>query len=790
MLRPGRRHLPVLAIVAAVLVANGPYLVGPFHSSPSLLYSGMSVHTGGSLLAGNPSIDPTDGFQAQALGRRAALELLHLRLPWWNQYEGLGMPLAGNMQSAALFPLVFLELWPWGLLASHVVLEAAAGIATYLLLRRLSVSTAPATAAGCAFALNGTFSWFAHAPVNVVATLPMALLGIEMARHAARAARTGGWILVALALALAVYAGFPETAFIDGLLMVVWTAARLPGLTRSAAARFGAKLGVGALIAGLLAAPLLVAFLDDLRGADVGGHGGALATASVPAAGAAQWAMPYFLGPIFGYVQHGQPADLYAVWGNTGGYVSLVVVALALVGTAGAGGGRYRLLRVGLGGWAVVCSARIFGAGWAITLLNLIPGVDRTAFYRYCPPAVELALVVLAALGLEDLAARSRRQRAGWLAGAAAASGVVIMVVAGQADTVTGHGSTAVAGLLGPWRQASLGWALFGLAAILAAALLAARRVVVTLSALVAADAVLLFAVPEFSAPRHGSIDVAAVAYLRQHVGLQRVYAMDGSLQPNYGSYFGVAEIDSNDAPVPGPWARYITERLDTNADPINFTGSTRRSPTGPSAEASLLDRLDSYRAAAVRYVIAPPDLLLPRPLVRVWSDAQTVVYEIPGAAPLFQARGGPCRLRATGGATVRVGCSHPAVLIRRVLDEPGWRATTGGRDAPIAAFGGAFQAVHLPAGATTVRFSFRPPHLAAAEAAWACGWALVAASVLARTGSRSRFRLRRPRAPADAGTAGPSAWPATSCRLWFWTPRPVQPERPSPAPGSDGGAT
>lgn len=741
-IRPGRRHLPVLAIMAVAVVANGPYLVGSFHSSPALLYSGLGVHTGGSLLAGDPSIDPNDGFQAQALGWRAAVDLIHFRLPWWNPYEGSGMPLAGNMQSGALFPLVFLELAPWGLLVSHVVLEAAAGIATYLLLRRLGLSALPATAAGCAFALNGTFSWFAHAPVNVVATLPICLLGVEMARREAGRGRAGGWVLLALGLALSVYAGFPETAFIDGLLMMVWAAARLPGLARGEVYRFTAKVGGGAVIAGLLAAPLLVAFLDDLRGADVGGHSGALATASVPAAGAVQWGMPYYLGPIFGYVQHGQPASLYTVWGNTGGYVSLAVVMLALIGAGGAASaGCYRALRGVLAAWVLVCSARIFGAGWAVALLNLIPGVDRTAFYRYCPPSIELALVVLAGLGMQDLAGRrTRRRRVAWLAGGAALSGAVIVVLVGQASPLTDRLVGAGTAPLQLWRQASVGWALFCVAALLAAGLLPARWILSALSAVVALDAVVLFAVPEFSAPRRGTLDVAAVVYLRSHLGNQRVYAMGGVLQPNYGSYFGVAEIDSNDAPVPGPWASYIRGRLDPNADPVNFTGFTRRDPAGPSAEDALLRHLGAYRAAAVRYVVVPAGVSLPAPLVRVWSDPLVAVFELPGAAPLFQTEGGRCRLDATGAAAVTVTCTTPAVLVRRVLDEPGWRATAGGKPIRVASYQQTFQSVSVPAGTEKVEFGFEPPHLALAEAAWAAGWAVTGLGALVRLGAAGRL--------------------------------------------------
>ena len=58
----------------------------------------------------------------------------------------------------------------------------------------------------------------------------------------------------------------------------------------------------------------------------------------------------------------------------------------------------------------MVALGRTFGLEPLITLWNLIPGVSYTAFVRYAPPSWELAFVILAARGLEDLACR-RSQR-------------------------------------------------------------------------------------------------------------------------------------------------------------------------------------------------------------------------------------------------------------------------------------------------------------------------------------------------------------------------------------------
>ena len=122
-------------------------------------------------------------------------------------------PNDGFMQSAALFPPRLLLAFSNGRLYEHVLLELVAGLCTYVLLRRLALARWASAAAGVAFALDGTFAWFSHAPVNPVASLPMLLLGIELAYAATVAGRRGGFAPMAIAGALSVYAGFPEVAY-------------------------------------------------------------------------------------------------------------------------------------------------------------------------------------------------------------------------------------------------------------------------------------------------------------------------------------------------------------------------------------------------------------------------------------------------------------------------------------------------------------------------------------------------------------------------------------------------
>jgi uncharacterized membrane protein YfhO len=106
----------------------------------------------------------------------------------------------------------------------------------------------------------------------------------------------------------------------------------------------------------------------------------------------------------------------------------------------------------------------------------------------------------------------------------------------------------------------------------------------------------------------------------------------------------------------------------------------------------------------------------------------------------------------AAGTDLVTVTCPHPAVLTRRVQFMAGWSASVDGHPVAVehAATGpsGLFQQVTVPAGRSTVRFSFLPPYAVPATAVAAVASAAVVGSWLAE-----RRRARR-RAQAQSGAA------------------------------------
>jgi hypothetical protein len=718
---------PIILIAIAVVAVNTPPLLGIVTTSPLQMFSGLQAGQTSQALPGLPTIDPNAGYLTFAVGHLAASDLLHAHLPWWNPYEGLGTPLAGGMQPAAFFAPTLLLQNPTGFVAFHIVLEVTAGWSTYFLLRRLGIGRSVATAGGVAFGLCGTLAWLANAAANPVPFLPLALLGVEQALDAARDRDSGGWAVLGLALGLSVVAGFPETAYLNGLLVATWASVRLATLG-SARWRAASKLALGLAVGALLSAPTLVAFLDYLPHADVGAHSGAFGGLSLPAAGLPQTLLPYGYGPIFGF-HSVNSTTLDDVWGGIGGYVSAALLVCATVGLVGR---RCRPLRLVLGAWIALALMKTFGLEPIAGLVTRLPGLDQIATYRYGAPSWEMAVVVLAAFGLDDMA--KRRVRPLVILGAGVTTlGLVTGAMAAMWPVL----SDAVGGAHRHlWTLASGAWAGGTVIAITTLGLIIAlQRRPRTVSArherlggalrvimvsVVALDATLLFAAPLLSAPTQTGVDTRAVRYLQAHLGLYRFAVLGPIITPNFGAYYNIAELNTNDVPIPKRFSRFVTRRLDPNADPKSFTGFTSVDPAGPSPVEALWANRANYEQASVRYVVVPasgtditgyawpPASASPSPRL-VYRDELALIYELPHPSPFFSSRAEACSLRPARWNSVTVRCPHRTQLVRRAVSMPGWTATARGRSTPIRTVDGVFQAVTVRRGTSTVRFTYEP---------------------------------------------------------------------------------
>ena len=212
-----------------------------------------------------------------------------------------------------------------------------------------------------------------------------------------------GWYIAAIALALSLYAGFPEVAYMDGLFAGGWAIVRIFSVPRPERPRALRRLGLGGVIGVILALPILVPFDDYLKVGFVGGHTAAVdGTLRLPQESLYAFFDPYVFGPIF------SNTTIPSMWGEIGGYFGAGICVLALVGLFGR---KLRALRIFLAAWTVVSLAGAFSFLGVRTLWNLIPLVSSSSFPRYVMASCELSIVLLAAFGLWDFTQSARAKR-------------------------------------------------------------------------------------------------------------------------------------------------------------------------------------------------------------------------------------------------------------------------------------------------------------------------------------------------------------------------------------------
>jgi hypothetical protein len=740
----GRTAAPWLGLLLLPIVIHIAPLAGWIDLDPAGLCSGLVISSVPGPASGLWFTDCDVGTQTQALGHLAAEVWLHGHLPWWNPYEGPGLPLAAVMQPSALFlPFVLLLQAPaLGPLLLKIAMQMLAGAATYALLRRVGLCRFASGLDAAVYALNGCFAWFGHAPILPIPFLPVMLLGIENAWRDVPRAQAAGLLLTAAGIAGSLYAGFPETAFLDALFGAVWTLARLPDAARPLA--FALRSAVAAVAGVLIAMPAVWPFVQLLTVGDLGNHG-VPAPGGFPVAAYGISLFPTLFGLPFETDATFPDPRLTDVFGYLGGFGSLSLLALAILGALGRG--RERRLRIVLAIFAVVWLARAGAAPGVTWLLSRIPLIDRTLFFRYATPGWLLALTVLAAFALDDWR-RGLKQRP-LLAGALSALAAVAALSAAWPLVASRLAVPAIG-----WRPVT---SVAGSVVIAAVILLLIRRGrsplrATGLAACVVIEAACLFAAPMLTAPRSQTLDLSAVDFLRAHLGLQRFYAL-GPLRPNYGAFWQVAQINHDYLPAPIGWLAHIRTQLDPLAHPVWFRGDE----PPPAHVSALRDNLAAYEALGVRYVLARPGIaaLPPENGAKIVHDGPAAtVWELPSPAPYFEVvAGGPCSLVPSGRDHVHADCAAPATLLRREYAYPGWSARVNGAFAELVPHDDLFASIALHAGVSDVAFRYAPPWigLAFGAAAAASLGLIVGAWGLLRSASRgSSAGTAAVRAPAS----------------------------------------
>ena len=757
---------PILIILLLPLLVNLPGLVewssiDPLHFCPGLL----SFFHGRQLLRGWPWIDPSVGYNSQALGKLAADEWLSGRIPWWNYYTGVGVPLAAEMTPGAFFlPFVLLNHFSNGLIYIEVILQILAGLGTYFLLRKIRLAQLSAFTGAILFEFSGLFAWYGAPPfTSPVAFLPWFIFGVECARERSFARAPGGWLTIAISLAFSIYAGFPETAYIDGLLVGVWSLWRVVGVPSEIRYGFIKKLATGALVGLLLSTPIIIPFIEYAGHSSLGAHSFGGGSTGLPTEALPQLFFPWLYGSIGSHLD-----DLHVVqriWALVGGFLSaaqLTVIALGLFTT------RRSSLYVVLLLWISICLGRTFAVPFLSTLVDLVPLVKIVYVFRYSPPSWEFCSAVLCAIVINDIGPETLYSRKKFIVGLLLASSVVTISLYPALDLVR---HLYVQSGYGVFLWISLAWG-FGTMAIVAFLRrlayrhpFAGRAIAIVLIV----DAIALFSVPSLS----GLIDCgdsrsAGISYLKKHIGNYRFYTL-GPIAQNYGAYYRIASINYNYFPVPTSWVQYIKDHLDPYSYPLLFTGNFPRSdPKAPTQAEVLRENVVQYQQIGVRYVVTshsqnPFELTSNFAVIdsgnkpfnlangqgvaqRVFQSSDMDIYELPGAKPYFQVAQGSCDLEVENRSVISVSCSSETQLVRRELYYPGWRAYAGGKQLHIEPYKDIFQMIRISPGQYKITFSYVPTHIHVI-----CGSFLLGVSwlILGIIRSRPRYLARNTRVAA-----------------------------------------
>ncbi|MBV8672491.1 MAG: hypothetical protein JOZ33_03570 [Acidobacteriaceae bacterium] len=566
-------------------------------STDPLWFSSGLTH-GLQLLPGFPYLDPNAGFTSEVLGRLAAQSWIHGVVPWWNRYTGVGVPLAGELQPSAFFlPFNLLLLLPEGLALLQITMQIIAGLTTYLLLRELRVSRLSAWVGATLFSFNGTIAW-TPGPAAVyyaLPFLPLLLWGIERSRRKEYGSQT--FLVIGLATAWTILAGFPEPAYISALLVLAWWIHRI--VTTPDHWMVARRCLCGWIVGIFIASPLLISFVDYIAQSDslklhkIGG--GALPWAAVPAT-----IMPYVYGPL-GSSFHSKL--IQGIWDGIGGYTTTLILLFAAAGVVGKAGERG--LKAILAAWVFFALAKTYGVQPIAALINHLPLFREAAFYRYAPSSWELALAILAAFGMESLRKGALKIR--WPFGVAIVLLLAGIVLAWPTHSYFGQPRNQLP-IMGFFLGIAAGWSLITLAVVaIAWTRLHGERRLAALAGILVVDSALMFLVPLTCGMRHREIDTGAVKFLQANIGLNRMYTL-GPIAPNYNAYFGIASIDHNVLPVPRLWSNYIEEELspgygEKSSGVVFWPGFLDQG----IGESDFEKNLANYRYVGVRYLVTNP---------------------------------------------------------------------------------------------------------------------------------------------------------------------------------------
>jgi hypothetical protein len=716
-------------------------------------------------------------------------------LPLWNAFQGIGAPLAANMQSAVFDPLLLAVnlhptplIWDLSIIGAFVLGAAAA----YVFGRVLGMGVVAAIVTSAAFSLSGWFFLYSNIGwCRSYTYLPVLFLLVELVVRSRRLLPILG---LGVAVAGNIYVGMPEAS------VLVIGSATAYAIARLIQERRRMPIGVSLLrLAGagalglMLAAPLVLLFLQyEPLSFNVHKSGSGTGAQTDPQWGLLNWLVPFF--------QERTRSLTVRNW------IGVAVGISALAGLCG------RAETKRLHGW-------LFAAFAAAVLLKIyefrvldwvgrLPVVEQIVFPTFAAPVASFAFAVLAGIGVNVLWRRELELKRFVVVLAAVAMVLAIFVVTGDRRTVIT--SATREHLATAWGRGAL-FAVLAVATVLVGSWLGRRYGAVLLAAVVVAELLVLAPMDIYAKRADPYVPPAWTPYVRTALGQEphaRVFGLDGALYPNTAGALGLQDIRALDALYPERYLRYVTTFVAPHVYD-RFTGTelpvaVRNNP--------MFDAL-AVRAVLSQHDLAPgPGLRLLGPnrdtrvyqntkaFPRAWivhdvhlaggeddafgyleqhsrrvGDAYVVDTFEPRSQAVVESRGSDWALdsledgrtscasaasdevsvehHAGDSVELRVNAACPGLLVLPDAYFPGWTATVNGERRPIYATDGAFRGVTVPKGTSRVEFLYRPRAFPIGVALAAGGLAvfLVVSLVLyyrRRTTERGRADAGAPVAP------------------------------------------
>jgi hypothetical protein len=689
-------------------------------------------------------------------------------LPFWNRWNGCGMPLAGSGVSQAFSPFTLL-MFTLPLARAFVLLGAVklllASTGTYLWLRELRVSSAAARFGAVTFAFSFALTaWLYHPATSDICLWPWALFGFELLCD--RMVRRRAFLFLVLVLTAWPLCGHLETVALGAFFGLLWFGLR--ALARDLPSR---AILISGSLAGLAAIALSAfAVLPQLHAVLASNR---LVLANDPSHLAYVPWVPYKPGWLGGFLTslfptaYGDLIESPMIPGAAGSIVEMGFGYFGVLGWSCAllvlrpGSRRSRkewilfaILLLGL------CGA--MGLPVFRSLIEAIPGI------RLAPPLrlllfASIAGAPLAALELDrlmrDVAAGGKSMRFFGLALAGLAGLALIQFLLFR-------GGHAAAGGLGP-QVAALAWTLLVLSLAGVSAALFARRLLAPalfLSLITGLSALELFhqgrRLYRFYPPADLYPETPLIRFLRAQNQSFRIVSDEFALYPNTNIFASMESVLTHD---PSERRDYV-QLLDSSAGytPFDYFKRVRNldAPIFDFLNARFLVSSAEGRSPGTRWTriysgAEGQVFVIRRALPRLYAPPEIEVVDLsPGtpptgrnALPAFGPRlteflaGGEFARRAIllknpsfaparglypnppvqvgplveKTNTVRFNVSVPgssrAILVSSLVTDGGWTAQDDvGTSLPVGLANGPFLAVGLPPGQRLVTLTYTPP--------------------------------------------------------------------------------